>query len=68
MSKINHSLVDARRCKKVTQEDLADYLGISRTGYRMKETGVYEFTESEISKICKLLEVSPMEIFFKEVV
>ena len=45
--------------------DMCTMLGISRSAYYRKCIGVSEFTQSEIAKIVKYLNLdSPVEIFF----
>lgn len=41
----------------MTQESMAEYLGISVTAYALKEQGKREFLWSEIYKICKLADI-----------
>ena len=49
--------------KGFTQEKLANELNISVRSYLLKENGIREFTESEISKLGEVLNVHP-SIFF----
>ena len=45
--------------------DMCSMLGISRSAFYRKRNGKSEFTQSEITKIVKFLELdSPMAIFF----
>lgn len=37
--------------KRLTQEDVSDYLGISRASFNYKMTCKVEFTEEEIAKL-----------------
>lgn len=60
----NRKLKGARVEKDLTQEGMAEILGISRIAYRDKENGKYSFTELEIKRICKALGREPSEIFF----
>lgn len=41
----------------LTQEQVADELGISRLTYRKKEKGTHEFLFSELCKLCDLFGV-----------
>lgn len=51
--------------KGVKMSDLASKLGISRSALYRKIKGTSEFTQSEISNIIYLLDISnPIEIFF----
>ena len=58
------------RIKEVfdTQESYAERLGISRSSLSLRLTGKIEFSQSEIIKSCKVLDLDPSEIpsyFFK---
>lgn len=47
--------------------DMCSMLGISRSAFYRKCNGKSEFTQSEISKIVKYLDLdSPVEIFFAQ--
>ncbi len=48
----------------LSQNDIAKELGIARATYCVKEQGKKEFTQTEISKILKLLNMKYEEIFF----
>ncbi|MPM66222.1 hypothetical protein SDC9_113129 [bioreactor metagenome] len=48
---------------KMTQEELAKYLGISTLSYRNKEKGKNEFTQDEMFSLSKLLGKSIDSIF-----
>ena len=53
----------------LSAEDLCKAIGISRSAYYRKRCGKTEFTQSEIVKICKLLNLeSPVDIFFADMV
>lgn len=60
---INHKLKGARVEKGLTQEDMAERIGISTYSYLMKENGKREFTLTEIKKICEILDKELSEIF-----
>lgn len=64
MNKRNYKLKALRVENRLTQADLAEKIGISATTYTQKENGKYEFTESEIMKICQIFNKRPEEIFF----
>lgn len=61
---INIKLKGARVAKGLTQEEMAEALGLSRWGYVQKENGTYNFTETEIKDICHLLDKEVTDIFF----
>lgn len=55
--------------KGISAEELCKNIGISRSAYYRKRCGKTEFTQGEIVKICKLLDLqTPMEIFFADMV
>ena len=47
----------------LTQNDIAKALGMARATYCVKEQGKKEFTQKEVSKILKLLDMKYEEIF-----
>lgn len=49
-----------------TQQDLADFLGITINTLNFKENGKYKFTLEEAYKISKKYKTPLEEIFFKE--
>lgn len=57
-------LYDIRRNKKhMTQEDIANYLGISTKAYRDKELSRYPFTQDEMFKLSSLFGMKIDDIF-----
>ncbi|MGI6117797.1 MAG: helix-turn-helix domain-containing protein [Bilifractor sp.] len=52
--------------KNISQEKLCEAIGMSRSAFYRKCSGVSDFTLTEINKICDYLNVSPMGIFFTE--
>lgn len=57
-------LYDLRKNKKkMTQAEIANYLGISTKTYRSKELGNSEFTMDEMFKIAKLFNMRIDDIF-----
>ena len=63
MTGINHKLKGARVEKGLTQEDMAERIGISTYSYLMKENGKRDFTLTEMKKICETLDKELSEIF-----
>lgn len=55
-------LIEKRISKKITHEELAKELGISRPCYTIKENGRAEFTRKDIGVIRRKLKLSPKEI------
>lgn len=57
-------LYDLRKnYKHMTQQEIADYLGISAKAYRDKEKGVHPFTQDEMFALSKLFNLSIDTIF-----
>ena len=54
----NNKLKGARVEKGLTQREVAEKIGISSVSYTRKENGDYEFAQSEMKKICKILNKS----------
>lgn len=63
LTRINHKLKGARVEKGLTQEDMAERIGISTYSYLMKENGKRDFTLTEMKKICEILNKELSEIF-----
>ena len=63
LTEINYKLKGARVEKGLTQEDMAERIGISTYSYLMKENGKRDFTLTEMKKICKILDKELSEIF-----
>lgn len=60
-------LEDKMKEKGKTISDMCRMLGISRSAFYRKRKGISEFTQNEIRKIVKYLELdSPVEIFFAQ--
>lgn len=57
-------LKEARIAQRYTQQQVADYLGVSRHTYRKREKNPQLVTIDEAEKLAKLLLVEPEEIFF----
>lgn len=59
-------LVGKRNEKGITQEKMANLLGISKGNYNLKENGKLDFNLAEVRKILKILDESYEHIFFEE--
>lgn len=59
-------LVGKRNEKGITQEKMAEMLGISKNNYNLKENGKLDFNLVEVKKILQILKSSYDEIFFEE--
>ena len=59
-------LIGKRNELKMTQEKMADLLGISKNNYNLKENGKLDFNLVEVKKILSILNSTYDEIFFEE--
>lgn len=57
-----NNLRKIRKKKGLTQQELADMVGVSRQLICYMEKGKYNITNSIIKKMSKALEISPVEI------
>lgn len=58
-------LVGKRNELKITQEQMAHYLGISKNNYNLKENMKLDFSLSEVKKILEVLKCDYNDIFFE---
>lgn len=58
-------LVGKRNEKRITQEDMAKKLGISKNNYNLKENGKLDFNLSEVKKILDILDSEYNDIFLQ---
>lgn len=59
-------LIGKRNEKGITQEKMAELLGISKNNYNLKENGKLDFNLVEVKKILKILDDNYDNIFFEE--
>lgn len=52
-----------RIAKKLTQKELASSIDMPYPTYSTKESGKSDFTSKEVSKIAKVLEIEPNDLF-----
>ncbi|WP_409229436.1 helix-turn-helix transcriptional regulator [Gudongella sp. SC589] len=64
--KANFKLKQARAERDMTQQELAQAIGLSLMAYNLKENGKRAFVEEEIAKICTVLDKSADDIFFNQ--
>lgn len=57
---------EIRKSKKLTQEKLAEYIGIETSSISNIENGRYFPTAENLDKIMQILEISPIELFATE--
>lgn len=67
---MNKKLVAYRKMLDMTQQDMAEKIGISLTTYNRKETGKIEFNQKEMVSITDIIKkgipnITMDEIFFK---
>lgn len=55
-----------RESKRLSQDSVAFKLGLDQSQYSRRENGSIKFDSDEISKLCEVLEVTPMELFNSE--
>ncbi len=58
-------LIGKRNEKGMTQQNMADLIGISKNNYNLKEQGKLDFGLLEVKKILSILGASYEEIFFE---
>lgn len=58
------NLIDARKKERYTQQQAADYLGISRVTYAKMEKNPGDITLDDARKLSKLFKVDVRDIFF----
>ena len=61
--KIGENIKQARKLKGMTQKQVANHFRMTQQQYSRFENGVFELNYSQIIEICKLLDISPNEIF-----
>ena len=55
-----------REAKRMSQDSVAFKLGLDQSQYSRRESGVIKFDSDEITKVCEVLGVTPMELFNTE--
>ena len=61
--KIGENIKLARKAKDLTQSDIAKKMLMTQQQYSRFENGVFELNYQQIVDICKLLQISPNDIF-----
>lgn len=64
---IQEKLISARKLKKISQQEIADYIGISTKTYSLKENGKSQFTIDEMFKIANFFDKKIEEIFLPSI-
>ena len=60
---VGNNIKEARKLKGLTQSDVAKLFRMTQQQYSRFENGVFELNYEQIVKICKLLDITPNEIF-----
>ena len=60
---IGNNLKEARRYKGLTQKNIAEKLCMTQQQYSRFENGVFELNYMQIITLCKLLDITPNELF-----
>ena len=60
---VGNNLKNARKIKGLTQKQVAQVFYMTQQQYSRFENGIYELNYKQIYDICKLLEISPNELF-----
>ena len=63
---IGQNLKEARKAKGLTQKEIAAELLMTQQQYSRFENGVYELNYEQIQKICRILEITPNDLFENE--
>ena len=62
LTKVNDNIRKIRELKNISQEFVANELGITTRAYSKIETGETQLTINRLDKICKILNVTPQEL------
>ena len=60
---IKEKLLEARLRKNLSQEELADLIGMTQSNYSRRENGLKKISEAEWNKIAKELKVNKEDIY-----
>jgi len=60
---IGENIKQARKAKGYTQKQVAEIFCITQQQYSRFENGVFELNYKQIVDLCKLLEITPNELF-----
>ena len=63
---VGENLKQARKLKNLTQSDVAKKLLMTQQQYSRFENGKFELNYSQILELCKMLDISPNELFSVE--
>ena len=57
------NIKDARKAKGLTQKEVAQAFLMTQQQYSRFETGKFEFNYNQLYQICKMLDITPNELF-----
>lgn len=60
---VGERIKQARKLKGLTQKQVADVFHMTQQQYSRFENGVFELNYQQIVDICKLLDITPNELF-----
>ena len=60
---IGNNIKNARKLKGLTQSEVAKVFRMTQQQYSRFENGIFELNYTQIIEICKLLDISPNELF-----
>lgn len=60
---VGNNIKEARKLKGFTQSDVAKVFRMTQQQYSRFENGIFELNYEQIINICKLLDMTPNEIF-----
>lgn len=60
---IGNNIKQARKIKGLTQQQVASIFNMTQQQYSRFENGIFELNYSQIVRICRLLEITPNELF-----
>ena len=60
---VGNNIKDARKLKGLTQSDVAKIFRMTQQQYSRFENGIFELNYEQIVNICKILDITPNEIF-----
>ncbi len=60
---VGENLKEARKLKGLTQKEVAQKFYMTQQQYSRFENGVFELNYQQIVELCKLLDITPNEVF-----
>lgn len=61
--KVGNNIKEARKMRGLTQKEVAKLLFMTQQQYSRFENGIFELNYQQIIDICKILNLTPNEIF-----